>query len=256
MNPISNITSIARSRRAFIRQLTLICGGAVLPFPLLAASSSSVADTEIYIVKPGDSLSKIAARHKLTVHDIKAANGLKSDLIIVGQKLRLKTAGKDAFPMLSPVWNNLGISQKQAQRWKNIILHHSATPNGNARIFDSFHRRARRMENGLAYHFVIGNGTNSGNGQVEIGVRWSQQLPGGHVSSVAYNENSIGICLVGDFERKDPTQRQLAAAEQLVRFLREQLLGGKTRVLVHRDIERTLCPGRNFPVKRFHKLFA
>jgi LysM repeat protein len=250
MKPFSNMISMAQSRREFFARMALLLGAAVAP------SVAAQTHSDIYIVKAGDSLSAIAARNQITVADIKAANGLKSDVIIVGQKLRLAPSGKDAYPMLTPLWADLQIASRKAARWRHIILHHSATQNGNAKIFDAFHRRARRMENGLAYHFVIGNGTNSPNGKIEVGVRWSQQLAGGHVSSAAYNDNSIGICLVGDFERKHPTQLQLAAAEQLVRFLRQQLLQGKPRILVHRDIERTLCPGRNFPVKRFHNLFG
>ena len=61
-------------------------------------------------------------------------------------------------------------------RWKYTIVHNSGTRQGNARIFDYYHRHVRKMPNGLAYHFVIGNGTSSGNGQIEIGNRWVRQL--------------------------------------------------------------------------------
>ena len=55
----------------------------------------------------------------------------------------------------------------QRARWKFIIVHNSGTRQGNARAFDYYHRKIRRMRNGLAYHFVIGNGTSSRNGQIE-----------------------------------------------------------------------------------------
>ena len=143
-------------------------------------------------------------------------------------------------------------------RWRHIICHHSATPNGNAARFDLYHREVRHMEHGLAYHFVIGNGTDSGDGQIEIGPRWRKQLRGGHVKSLAYNENSIGICLVGNFQHRSPTRKQNAALEQVSAYLRNEVLSAKPTLLLHREIrgEQTLCPGRNFPAKRFHKLFA
>ena len=45
-----------------------------------------------YTVKPGDSLSKIASKYDktVTVDSIKRLNGLKSDNISTGQKLKIK----------------------------------------------------------------------------------------------------------------------------------------------------------------------
>ena len=108
----------------------------------------------------------------------------------------------------------------QRSRWKFIIVHNSGTRQGNARAFDYYHRHVRRMKNGLAYHFVVGNGTSSGNGEIEIGDRWRRQINGGHVHSDYLNNISIGICLVGDFNRDKPTRAQLEATEELIRFLR------------------------------------
>ena len=42
-----------------------------------------------YVVKPGDVLGRIARQHGVKVADLKAANGLKSDKIVVGQKLKI-----------------------------------------------------------------------------------------------------------------------------------------------------------------------
>jgi len=49
-------------------------------------------EKEFYTVKPGDSLSKIAAKYDktVTVETIKKLNNLKSDSIKVGQKLKIK----------------------------------------------------------------------------------------------------------------------------------------------------------------------
>src|SRR5580765_4139378 len=65
-------------------------------------------------------------------------------------------------------------------RWRWIVVHHSGIKYGNAEIYDRQHRE-RGMENGLSYHFVIGNGIDSGDGEIEVGGRWLKQLKGGHV---------------------------------------------------------------------------
>ena len=115
----------------------------------------------------------------------------------------------------------------QRARWKFIIVHNSGTRQGNARAFDYYHRRVRRMKNGLAYHFVIGNGTSSGNGEIEVGDRWRRQINGGHVHSDYLNNISLGICLVGDFNRDQPTRAQLEATEELISYLRERCGKGR-----------------------------
>jgi N-acetylmuramoyl-L-alanine amidase len=146
------------------------------------------------------------------------------------------------------------------RRWQFIVVHNSGTRQGNARIFDYYHRNVRRMVNGLAYHFVIGNGTSSGDGEIEVGARWRRQINGGHVHSDYLNNISLGICLVGDFNRDQPTRAQLDACEELIRYLR--LRCGKIDahyaiVRPHREMNPprwpTDCPGDAFPYSWFRR---
>jgi len=145
-------------------------------------------------------------------------------------------------------------------RWQYIVVHNSGTRQGNAAAFDYYHRHFRRMQNGLAYHFVIGNGTSTGNGQVEIGDRWRRQINGGHVHSDYLNNIALGICLVGDFNRDQPTRAQLDCCEELIRYLRQRC--GKVGdhypiVKPHREINpprwATDCPGDVFPYSWFRR---
>jgi hypothetical protein len=145
-------------------------------------------------------------------------------------------------------------------RWKYTVVHNSGTRQGNARIFDYYHRHVRRMPNGLAYHFVIGNGTSSGDGQIEIGNRWVVQLAGGHVHSDYLNYIAIGICLVGDFNRDLPTRAQYDALDELIRYLRQRvgkIDGRYSIVLGHKEINPrpTDCPGNRFPLNWLHRTF-
>jgi N-acetylmuramoyl-L-alanine amidase len=146
------------------------------------------------------------------------------------------------------------------RRWQFIVVHNSGTRQGNARAFDYYHRHVRRMQNGLAYHFVIGNGTSTGNGQIEVGDRWRRQINGGHVHSDYLNNISLGICLVGDFNRDQPTRAQLESCEELIRYLRERcgkVDRGEIPVRPHREINPprwpTDCPGDAFPYSWFRR---
>jgi len=146
-------------------------------------------------------------------------------------------------------------------RWKYMIVHNSGTREGNARIFDNYHRRVRKMPNGLAYHFVIGNGSSSGNGEIEIGTRWTRQINGGHVASDYLNNIAIGICFVGDLNRDLPTPAQLAALDELIQYLRGRVgkIKGKPSIVVpHKMInpKPTDCPGDRFPYSWLKKKFG
>lgn len=54
-----------------------------------AGSIGSSDSGDVYVVKSGDSLMKIAKSHGLKVKDLRAANNLKTDKIKVGQKLKV-----------------------------------------------------------------------------------------------------------------------------------------------------------------------
>ncbi len=139
--------------------------------------------------------------------------------------------------------------------WRWIVIHHSGTAGGNAASFDRHHRRDNGWD-GLGYDFVIGNGRGAPDGAVEVGYRWTRQLTGAHAGRAAdgsnlMNETSIGICLVGDFDRTVPTRAQRRALHRLLAFLEGYCRIPPDHVLLHRDLRRTDCPGRRFPAPEF-----
>ncbi|UCG48585.1 MAG: N-acetylmuramoyl-L-alanine amidase [Phycisphaerales bacterium] len=140
------------------------------------------------------------------------------------------------------------------RKWSAIIIHHSGTPNGNAAIFDRWHREGYNWD-GVGYDFVIGNGTDSQDGQVEVTFRWRQQRTGAHCKTPENwaNEEGVGICLVGDFNYTSPTAKQMQSLAKLVRFLRRRYGISEVRIYGHKDTPGarvTDCPGRNFPMDR------
>jgi LysM domain-containing protein len=82
----------------------VVANGPVWQRPLAAATTTPTApaaaapptkaatanrNANIYVVKSGDTLAKIAQTHGTTVRTIRASNRLKSDQIVVGDKLKL-----------------------------------------------------------------------------------------------------------------------------------------------------------------------
>jgi N-acetyl-anhydromuramyl-L-alanine amidase AmpD len=145
------------------------------------------------------------------------------------------------------------------KKWKAIVIHHSATETGNAAMFDKEHEE--RGWEGVGYDFVIGNGTDSRDGQVEVTFRWRQQKTGAHCKTPNNwaNEEAVGICLVGDFSKRQPTRRQMRSLEELVEFLQKRYGIRKSRVYGHKHTpgaRPTDCPGRYFPMGRLKSALA
>ena len=136
------------------------------------------------------------------------------------------------------------------KRWEYIVIHHSATATGNAARFDYYHRKMRGWQYGLAYHFVIGNGSVSGDGEIEVAERWKNQIHGAHTANMNCNRVAIGICLVGDFENGGtPTENQFESLVSLVQYLSRKYNIPSSNILEHKDVHQkaTACPGKNFP---------
>src|SRR5580693_1412415 len=85
-----------------------------------------------------------------------------------------------ALAVVCFILGNVAGETETTRDWQWIIIHHSATRMGSAEVFDAAHR-SRGMINGLAYHFVIDNGTEGkADGFIETGPRWIKQMQGGH----------------------------------------------------------------------------
>ena len=138
------------------------------------------------------------------------------------------------------------------KRWEAIVIHHSGTANGNMAIFDRWHRERNHWD-GIGYDFVIGNGTDSDNGEVEVTFRWTSQKVGAHCKTPGNwaNEHAIGICLVGDFDQTSPTRRQMQSLIRLITFLQRRYHISSNRIYGHNTTPGaniTDCPGAHFPM--------
>lgn len=72
------------------------------PAPAQNTDNSSTASNGNYTVKSGDTLYRIAKNHRVSVANIKSWNGLKSDLIYVGQRLVIKGQASTGDQVVNP----------------------------------------------------------------------------------------------------------------------------------------------------------
>ena len=147
--------------------------------------------------------------------------------------------------------NDLFAPPKADRPWRYVVLHHSATARGSYDQIDREHRKNLGTA-GCGYHFVIGNGTDSPDGQIEVARRWSDQKGGAHCRNARtpdVNDYGIGICLVGNLDDAPPTPKQVAAARALVAYLRDRYQVAPDHVGTHAALAQgpTACPGKHFP---------
>jgi hypothetical protein len=216
----------------------------------------------VYVVHKYETLTGIARDHGLSLSELAEYNHLPRDAKVhVGQRLRIPEPSDTpaapppaAAPTLpAGVRRAIARAEVESGRWRYIVVHHSGTPNGTVQGMDRYHREERHMENGLAYHFVIGNGHGMGDGEVVAGRRWTEQLDGGHLASESLNHVSLGICLVGNFDKEEPTRRQLRSLDALLQALMSRCDLPTSAVRTHQQINPiyTRCPGRLFPSRSF-----
>lgn len=117
-----------------------------------------------------------------------------------------------------------------------LVVHHSALPPSDGpREIQRLHQQQRGFAD-VGYHYLIDAGGAIFEGR-PIGVR------GAHVGG--YNTGAVGVCLLGNFERIEPTQAQNASLSALATALHHAF--DITHLAGHRDLpaQNTLCPGAN-----------
>ena|SRR3990172_1240520 len=128
------------------------------------------------------------------------------------------------------------IFHKEMRKIDNIIIHHSGNTDTPEKI-----RELHVEKNGwddIGYHFMI-----SREGQVFTGRKL--ETIGAHVKR--FNESSIGICLLGNFDNEEPQESQLLALNNLINNLMEEIGLEDSCIKLHRDFEdvEKSCPGKN-----------
>jgi murein DD-endopeptidase MepM/ murein hydrolase activator NlpD len=240
----------------------LVAWATVVPVTAWAAD-------EAYTVRRGDTIYSIARSYGIPPAVLAERNGLDRSIhVYAGQRLVVpvkSTAQRPPPPIETPAQsiarNTLPRSIQHAidkapvrpGRWQYIVIHHSGVDTGTVKAMDQYHREVRHMENGLAYDFVIGNGSGMGDGEIAVGHRWTQQLDGGHLASEAQNKIALGICLVGNFDERRPTPREMDSLRALVEALMVRCKLTPSAVKTHQQINivHTRCPGTRFPTKSF-----
>jgi len=126
-----------------------------------------------------------------------------------------------------------------------IIIHHSATKDSGTVSWGAIRRYHTQTNkwNDIGYHFGIELVSDVVASAYEILVGRSLTLAGAHTTG--HNANSIGICMVGDFDAEPPPQEQVEKLRLLIRELKI-IFSSIGKISFHRDYANKTCPGKMF----------
>lgn len=119
-------------------------------------------------------------------------------------------------------------------RTDEIILHHAEAKSASVEEVNRWH--LERGWTGIGYHFYIRKDGRIYRGRPEWAV-------GAHAQG--HNGRSVGICVEGAYMTETMPKAQFDALVGLVREEMAKYPGAK--VLRHRDVNSTDCPGDNYP---------
>jgi hypothetical protein len=120
---------------------------------------------------------------------------------------------------------------------KRIVLHHTVVPTTTSveQLGAAFVNEGRE---GFIYHYCV----------LDQGVVYqTQPLEVVPYPNEAFNQDSINICLMGDFSEIPPSQAQLNATAILVASLLDRFGLTVDQIYAHRDLAATESPGNTWP---------
>jgi hypothetical protein len=183
--------------------------------------------------------------------------GLPSDVAKVSAPLGTPVIARAKWGAMRPHIERL---DKMEGAYTRITVHHSADPTpieldgSQAKTFEAVREIQKAHMNGqdthygdIGYHFVI-----DPYGRLIEGrdLRYQGAHAGGD-----NNLQNVGICLIGNFDKEQPTKAALETLERELDALRKRYNISKMRVYGHRELKSTDCPGDHLMrwVERYRK---
>ena len=129
-----------------------------------------------------------------------------------------------------------------------IAVHHSQRKIDSIKRIRDLHIRINKWED-IGYHYLIDK-----KGKIHVGR--SEKFIGAHV--FGHNKNSIGICLIGNFDEEKLAKNQIRT---LIKFLKNKIKKFKIpikNILGHREFSGVTktCPGKFVDMKKIREIIS
>lgn len=137
-----------------------------------------------------------------------------------------------------------------------VVVHHSETRDGVWKDWDAirkYHKEVKGWRD-IGYHYgieLVGEDLIIQQGR-------TPETVGAHCNEGGMNAKSLGICVVGNFDNKPPTEPVLAVLRGLVKSIQDTYNIPANRVLGHKEAQVAMggvatktCPGSQFNMDVF-----
>ena len=114
-----------------------------IPKPSTPVNSTTPSSTNTYTVKGGDTLTAISRQYNTSIAELKALNNLRSDLIFVGQSLKVKEQTKQSAPKPTKPAN----STSTATSGRTYTVKSGDTLSGISRRYNTSVSELKRLNN-------------------------------------------------------------------------------------------------------------
>ena len=129
---------------------------------------------------------------------------------------------------------------------KSIVFHHSLTKDGEVKDFTAirnYHMYTLGWRD-IGYHYIM----EKVNGVATVIKGRPENMSGAHTKQDNMNNESIGICIVGDYDKTELPHDLFDEAVKLITDIRNRY--GDLPLRKHSEFANKTCPGLNFPFER------
>ena len=131
--------------------------------------------------------------------------------------------------------------------WLGVMVHHTATKD-NLTVEDIRKMHKKRGFGDVGYHYLL---QKDKKGKAHLKKGRSVVYNGAHCDAGGYNKTFLGFALIGNFENETPDEEYW---EEIIKALCHLIkLYDCPRVLGHREVKATLCPGKNIDLDKIRE---
>lgn len=141
-------------------------------------------------------------------------------------------------------------------RFSCIVVHHAAAKKGDYASIRKFHRKHKGWKD-AAYHLILSNGSTSvPKGHLEPTGRYRFLSYSVATGSPWHNLKGVHICVVGDYDKKPMSRDMRRTLAHALMHLQKRFDISGYDVLLHKDCNKTACPGRHITKRKLLKWIA